>query len=239
LPKENPSEYLQLLQWLQATGAILAAITALVIATFQDKMRAWFKKAELDVSIDLRPPDCLKIPMNVFDQSGQTIDTIDTYYLRLKVINNGNQKAESVEVFASNLLEEQGDDQWREVTSFLPMNLVWADNHLVFYPMLYPEMHRHCDLAHIMNPQNRIRLPQENKTWLGVPQNKTILSFDTHAHPSTLSYLHPPGKYRLVLAVGAANAKTIKKTLEITLDGSWYNDEDEMFGKGVSVLILS
>lgn len=234
MPKENPTECLQ---WLQAIGPMLAAIVALAIAIFQDSMRAWFKKPKLDVSIDLKPPDCHKIPMNLFDKHGNIFDTVDTYYLRLKIINKGNKKAENVEVFASSL-QEQKNDKWSQVISFLPMNLVWADNHLVFYPIIHPETPKHCDLAHIINPQERSKLKHENKEWPDAQQDKTILSFDTHARPSTFSYLHPPGKYRLFLAVGASNAKTIKRTLEITLDGSWYDGENEMFKKGVNVAIL-
>jgi hypothetical protein len=239
LSQENLTEFLKcFLQWLQSNGAILASVTALFIAIFQDKMRAWVMKPKLEVSIDLKPPDCLKIPMNIFNKSGQVVDSIDTYYLRLRVTNNGNQKAEKVEVFASKLLEEQKNGQWREVSSFLPMNLVWASDHSVFYEMISPKMHRHCDLAHIMDPQKRMLLPDENKTWSGIPPYKTILSFDTHAKPSTLSYLHPMGRYRIVVVVGAANAKPIEKTLEIMLEGSWYNDEDKMFGQGIKVKLI-
>lgn len=238
MPSENLTKCATyFLQWLQSNGAILASITALFIAIFQDRMRAWVMKPVLDITIDLKPPDCLKIPSSVINNTGVYIDSIDTYYFRLKVINTGNKKAEKVEVFASKLMEEQSNNQWKEVNSFLPMNLVWANDHTVFYEMISPKMHRHCDLAHVMDPKKRVLLSHENKTWLDVQKEKTILSFDTHAKPNTLCYLYPPGNYRLVVIAGAANAKPIRRTVEIKLDGMWYETEDKMFGTGISIRI--
>ena len=238
MSQENPSAYYQLFQWLQATGPILIAITALLVATFQNKMQAWAMKPELDISIDLRPPDCFKIPENIVDQNGQVIGTGSVYYLRLKVINNGNQKAEKVEVFASKLMEEQGNHQWREVISFIPMNLVWANDHSVFYPIISPKMYRHCDLVHIIDPQKRILFMKEDKKWDNVSAQETILSIDTYVKLSTLSSLYPPGRYRLIVLVGATNAKPVEKILEIKVNGSWYEDEEKMLGEGISVKIV-
>jgi len=48
----------------------------------------------------------------------------------------------------------------------------------------------------------------------------------------------PFGKYRLVIIVAAANAKPVEKTLEISLTGDWYDDEQRMFQEGVGVRIL-
>lgn len=239
MPQENPCQYPQFLQWLQAIGTILASVTALIIAIFHDMMRAWVMKPKLDVSIDLNPPDCFMIPVKYHNNSGMVVDIVDTYYLRLKVTNKGNEKAENVEVFALQLMEDRGNGQWGEVNTFLPMNLVWADNSLIFYPIISPKMHRHCNLAHIIDPDKRIAHSLENKTWNGISPDKTILSFDTHAKPNTLCYLYPPGKYRLVILIAAANAKSIEKTLEIKLDGFWDCDENEMSKRGISVVLVS
>ena len=151
------------------------------------------------------------------------------------MINRGNQKAESVEVFASDLSKQQADDTFKKVDSFLPMNLLWADYRQVFFPAISPDMYRHCDLVHIIDPKERAQFGAEDKEWPNISREKTILSFDTAVKPHTLSYLVPPGKYRLVILVAAANAKPIRKTLEISLTGEWYDDQETMLGLGVGV----
>ena len=106
--------------WLVATGTIVLALVA-IIAIFQDKIRSWITRPKLDVTIDVKPPDCLKIPMVRLSPEGESTVVAGSYYFRFRVINRGNQKAESVEVFAAGLLKQQADDTFKEVDSFLPM----------------------------------------------------------------------------------------------------------------------
>ena len=47
-----------------------------------------------------------------------------------------------------------------------------------------------------------------------------------------------PGTYRLLITVAAANAEPVTKTLEITLTGDWYDEQDEMLGRGIIVRVL-
>jgi len=223
--------------WLLAAGTIVLALVA-VIAIFQDKIRAWITRPKFDVSIEATPPDCLKIPIVHCDAEGEQSVVADSYYLRFRVINRGNQKAESVEVFAAGLLKRQADDTFKELDSFLPMNLLWANYRKVFFPAISPGMYRHCDLAHIIDPKKRAQFRTEDKSWPNISHEKTILSLDTAVKPHTLSYLLPFGKYRLVILIAAANAKPVKKTLEISLTGEWFDDEQKMLGEGVGVRLL-
>ena len=105
-------------------------------------------------------------------------------------------------------------------------------------PAISPGTYKHCDLAHILDPDDRESVPGEHATWPNVPQNKTILSLDTIVKPYTQSYLLPFGTYHLTLIVAAANAKATTKTLEITLTGDWYDDEDQMLGEGIGIRLL-
>ena len=74
--------------------------------------------------------------------------------------------------------------------------------------------------------------------WSNVSPEKTILSLDTEVKANTLSHLLPFGKYRLVILVAAANAKPVEKTLEISLKGEWYDDEQRMLGEGIGIKLL-
>jgi hypothetical protein len=172
-----------------------------------------------------------------FDTTDEHLET-DAYYFRLKVKNSGNQKAESVEVFAAELSRRLADGTFKAVTSFLPMNLVWADIHTLFYPAISPHTYKHCDLAHIINPEMRIDVPLEDNTWPNVSSEKTILSFDTFVKPYTKNNLVCPGTYRLKLTVAAANSQPVNNTLEFNVTGDWYDDEQRMLEEGVGIRLL-
>ena len=118
------------------------------------------------------------------------------------------------------------------------MNLRWSHIHKLNYPAISPGMYSHCDMAHVIDPPNRSKFDTEDKKWDHIPQNKTILSLDTIVKPYSLSHLFPFGTYRLAVLVAAANVKPIKETIEITLTGDWYDDEDQMLSEGVGVRML-
>jgi hypothetical protein len=243
-----PQTSSELAQWLEAIGTMLAVIAALAIALFQDKFRAWIMRPKLDVSIDLSPPDCHKTKLGLSrpvgiprtDRGLRPAEYIDVYYLRLRVTNSGNEKAESVEVFAAQLLKQQADGTFKEVDWFLPMNLIWS--HFkppeIFLPAISPDTYKQCDLAHILEPKGRQTVSGEHKTWPNIHPDKTILSLDTVVKPFTDSHLLPFGTYHLTIIVAASNATAVEKKLEITLTGDWYDDEQEMLGQGIGIRLL-
>ena len=46
------------------------------------------------------------------------------------------------------------------------------------------------------------------------------------------------GTYRLELSIAGVNALPKTKTLEITVTGDWYDDQQEMFRDGVRIRLL-
>jgi hypothetical protein len=257
---------------IEAIGTVTAALVSLIIAIFHDSLRALHRRPDLDVSINVAPPDCHKTSMHcqlqqpyastttVYPSSSRSEPTsytststsstffekdVAAYYLRLRIVNSGNKRAESVEVFAAELSKQQEDGTFGVEESFLPMNLLWSYDRRVFLPAISPHTYKHCDLAHILNPTEREALAVEHEAWVehkiweGVPERKTILSFDTAVKPHTKSHLRPFGTYRLLIFVAAANAKPVRKTLEITLTGDWYEDEDTMLREGIDIRVVS
>jgi hypothetical protein len=170
-----PQTSAELAQWVEAIGTMLAVIVALAIALCQDKWRAWLHRPKLDVSIELKPPDCHKTKSGLSTAGGvpptdprfRPQEYIDVYYFRLRVANSGNQKAESVEVFAAQVLRQQADGTFEKVNWFLPMNLIWS--HFkppkMILPAISPNTYKHCDLAHIFEPKERQMVYGERKTW--------------------------------------------------------------------------
>jgi len=248
-------------QIIDAVGTFFLVVIAF-FALFQDKIRIWLFHPKLSVSIKSEPPDCLKtvfyIPIGKQGTSGSTLSQkepptsgsalfpsddyrggfkmeTEAYFIRLKIENTGNEKAESVEVYANELSRKQADGSFKLVESFLPMNFKWSYIHEEFMPAISPNTYKHCDLAHIFNPVHRKDIPLEDKSWPNVDPDQTILSFDTIAKPYALNHLICPGIYRLVFTVAAANSRPIKRTLEINITGNWYDDETKMLGEGIGL----
>jgi hypothetical protein len=231
----------ELAQWVESIATTVAVIGALIIAIFQDRMRAWVMRPELDASVDTKSPDCLKIDYGIWASPGKLLAVGNSYYLRIKVENKGKMAAESVEVFADRLLRLHADGSFQEVKTFLPMNLKWANIDEAVLPVLHPHhTYRHCNVAHIIKPEHRSRfsVQAEDKQFPDVPPEKTILSFDTSVKAHTMSHLAPPGKYHLVVVLSAANAEPVEKTLEINLTGDWYDSEPKMFESGVGIRLV-
>src|SRR3972149_450001 len=129
------------------------------------------------------------------------------YYLRFRVKNSGNLRAELVEVYAAELLKRQADGSFKRQDWFLPMNLRWSHTGQPFLDAISPGMEKHCDLGHILKPNMRAFFPAEENPSLGVGRDATLLSLDLQVQPFTMSHLLPPGPYRLRLPIAAANAK--------------------------------
>jgi|ERR1017187_7564610 hypothetical protein len=221
-----------LAQWAGATATLIAVVVALFK---EDFTRRW-RSPKLSVVIRLRAPDCIKTPFFVVykaaDQATVQQET-ECYYFRLWIENNGNQRAERVQVYAVRLLKKHADGVFRGVESFLPMNLRWAHALDPSKPEIFgdinPKMGKHCDLGRIVNPKAPIdRLP-------GVPEDKTILHLDTEVEPATGSHLLPPDSYQLHLRIAAANVAPVEKRLELSIQGNWYSDQAKMFADGIGI----
>lgn len=130
-------------QWFEACGTLLAVVTVLIIALFQDKMRAWVMRPRLVVSINVTQPDCIKIPITRYDLQGREIVSAESYYFRLKVSNDGNAKAELVEVFGKELLEQQADGSFSQANWFQPMRLAWVPDRKPVASVIVPKTYKH------------------------------------------------------------------------------------------------
>lgn len=216
-------------EWLTALGTVALAVMtflAVLVAIFRDTIRAWFVHPELEISCSESDWEKTKLG-----------STIDCYYFRVRVSNNGKQRAGSVEILATKLEKMHRDKKFHKVNSFLPMNLTWThSNKLAVFPGISRDMYRYCDLGKIIRPSDRSKLQNEDDPKFN-PQ-KTIFSFELEVKPNSLPHLIEPGLYHLHLLVGCANAKPEKETLEIDCSGDWHNDESKMFADGIGIRVL-
>lgn len=223
------------------TGSI-ATVLAVIVALIKDDIVKLWRKPKLQARIKLSAPDCHKTEMTLFDKNtGRVFDKADCYYLRLWIENTGNQRAEKVQVFVAKLFKRHADSSFVEDKSFLPMNLRWSHSQPspygpdIFADGISPQMGKHCDLGHILDPKKRENFGINLK---GVGTDKTIFEFDLEIAPNTLSHLQPPGFYRIEIKLAAANMEPITKTIEINHTGDWYADESKMFSDGIGMIEL-
>jgi hypothetical protein len=221
--------------WLIALGTIGLFLVA-IVGIFQDRIHAWLKHPNLNLSIDVSDPsDCHKTTLKIVTPQGQIVTQADCYYFRMGIENSGNQRAEYVEIFAKKLLKQGLDGEFETVRSFLPMNLLWSYYKKPFLEAISPGMTKHCDLGKIIDPNMRSQFPEENKPSLNLPANNTVFSLEVVVRTFTLNHLIAPGTYRLILQIAAANANPTIDTLEIVLTGNWYPNEQDMFGRGIGI----
>ena len=233
-------DYGTVAQWVGATATLLAVLVAL----FKDEFLRWRRKPELRVSIALASPDCHKTTLNyVVQKTALTCRAADCYYLRIWVENVGKTRAERLQVFAAKLLKRHADGSFKEVKDFLPMNLLWTHGQggksgpEIFAEGISPQMGKHCDLGHIVDPKHRKDVVGNDLPT--VAPDDTVLALVLEVKPNTLSHLVPPGVYRLELRVAAANCSPVNHTLEITITGKWFPEQTRMFSDGLGIRTIS
>src|ERR1700674_3645991 len=95
--------------WLTAIGTGGAVVVALVLAIWGEKVRSFWFRPKLDITIEPRPPDCIKIQTRVTSpRTGEFIEMSNAYYCRLQVWNHGNVPARDVEVTLLRLHRKEG-----------------------------------------------------------------------------------------------------------------------------------
>src|SRR5882724_2219609 len=74
---------------------------------------------------------------------------------------------------------------WETVATFPPMNLVWAYLGTMYFPSISPGMGKHCDVAHITDPQHRAHpLVGEDDPALGITSQEVSLAFNLMVKPN-------------------------------------------------------
>jgi hypothetical protein len=222
-------------EWGTVSDLLVALGTLILagVAVFQDTIRGWLYRPQFKVSCRTGPPDCVAIAFTTAD--GQFV--ADSIYLRILVENDGNATAQTAEVYAKELRVQCLDGTWEIVSSFPPMNLLWA-NLGQMYTRIVPGMAKHCDLGHIVDPSQRDAV-SEYAPALGLTQAQASLAFDLVGRPNNRTHIIGPGVYELDIQIAAENARPIKKTVNLSIKGAWYSDAVRMLREGVGISIGS
>lgn len=191
-----------------------------------EKIKKKLDKPILGVSIKPEPPYSLKIPM----QNRQTGATWQVYYYRFKVENTGNVPMENVEVFAQELYQKDDTGQYVKINNFLPMNLVWEQNHEVTRPKIQPDLFKHCDFGHITAMTQP--LPYRTTT------ASVFFVLSTEVQSFNASNILVPGEYRIKVTFAATNIRPVTKWYELIFKDFWSDDEPTMLGTALTITEL-
>ncbi|MBI5402966.1 MAG: hypothetical protein HY959_06170 [Ignavibacteriae bacterium] len=208
---------------------VIGTIYLGLLAAFQDFVRGLFYRPELDCELILEPPHCHLLENNL------------TYYIRFKILNNGNVSANNVEVFLKSVIDKNN-----KYVSLSASNLLWSSiklerlekenpfsSYRMYWDYLSPNTYQYCNLGEISQPL----LPEQDRSGLSAEQRlsyKFNLSLYWKANDGSFSLL--PGKYTFELIIAASNAKPISKIYEIEFTGVWNKNEKIMFSESIKLL---
>jgi len=100
----------------------------------------------------------------------------------------------------------------------------------VFADGISPGMGVHCNLAYILKPDQRKQTKDDHPD---AKSEETIMRLTTEMNPNNRCNVLLPGTYRLKLLVAGSNCRPKVHTIEITLDGRWFEEREKMLQDGV------
>jgi len=160
-----------------------------------------------------------------------------SYFIRMRVVNEGRSTAENVQVFAEKLdpFPINAIDSSGTLKRFFPMNLFWSHDRAIAR-RIPAKVFQHCDLGEIAHPND---VEADTRLQLQLPTDKSYLQIAviSNATFTKLSCLHR-GTYVLHLSISADNADTVRRLVKIELDGEWYDNDNDMRSTGCKVSVL-
>lgn len=194
---------------------VLSIITllAVLVALLQEPIRKFLSKSKIKVEIRKTPPDCHQILLTN-QHTGEAMG--NTIYSRIRLTNlTRSNPAENVEVFISHFWKINSNENKKEITTFLPMNLKWSHTHEIKSTIL-PSFHRYCDFGSFRQADKKV-----------------FLILDTIVQPNPVSGGKVPniieaGKYEFQIDVSGSNIDPVSKRWKLEFNNKWHEDEDKM-----------
>jgi len=205
--------------WANISIAVITLV-AVLVALFQERIKDFFNKSELDMKINLQPPDCHQIELT--DQRDGSVVS-KSIYIRIKVTHTAGRAAQNAEIMLTNFWKVGKKGKKDTIKEFLPMNLVWSH----FQPRrieakIPTGIFRHCDFGSFRPVGNGV-----------------FLLLDTMVQPNAVSNgvipnLIHPGKYRFEVLLTGDNVKPTIKQWDLKFDNVW-SDEEAVMLKNIKI----
>ncbi len=204
-------------QWVGA----LATTVAVIVALFKEDFIRRRRHPKLTLSIEAKHPYCVRLPAR---ENRQQPWNGWRYWLRVWVKNEGNVRAEKVEVFLSQALV-RNNGSFEQVPDFTPMNLQWSYTHETYVDGISPDMGRLCDFGAINDPAKP-----------SLSEARTRLSLSLQVPPATPDWLQP-GHYKFEIKLAGSNCEPVVRWIHLHLTGVWENETAQMLSNGFTVTV--
>lgn len=194
--------------------------TAVVVALFQEIIKNYLNRANLNMRIKLLPPDCHQIDL----RNSITGDYVrKAIYIRIRVTHDSGQIAKNTEIIISKVLKLNSNNKWITVKSFLPMNLRWSHTHTKV-ETIPPKSFKHCDLGSFQQKDGIV----------------TKFIIDTIVQPNSVSNREipnelKPGTYLIECVLTGENIKPQIKKWKLHFNPNWSNSEKNMLNKNIKI----
>lgn len=213
-------------QW----AAAVMTCAAVIVALFKEDFIRHRRHPKLTASIEAKYPDCVRTPAEWRGVNKEKPWKGWRYWLRVWVKNEGNLRAEKVEVFLSRAWVMQNNGFFEPLTNFTPMNFLWSNTQEAYVDGISPDMRRLCDFGSILEPA------------YSDPANpslsETRLSLRLQVPPATTDWL-PPGRYKFEIKIAGSNCEPVTRCIHLHLTGRWHGEPTEMLAHGFTVTVSS
>lgn len=214
----------QLLATSDTIQLLIAGITllAVLVALFGERLWKHKDRPKIEVYFDDEDPECYHLTNMHIHQNEKIIESIPTYYIRLRVTNSGTNSLENTEVILKRVEPRPGN--------FMSLNLSWAGynnapNDITRTVRIPQGVTRIVDIIEIMEPNqtvsfaNKLESNNDSDTERYKAYSKGFRCCSIK--PNTLSDIFPAGKHVFYIGVYADNTKPKIIKLSINYDGSW------------------
>ena len=187
---------------------IVANFIIAFIAVFGERIKTFFYKPKLTISITSLFPDC-NLTTDAYGKRA--------FIFRLAVMNQGSVDANNVQVFLNSVKKKGLDGTYTTCNHILPMNLMWSyqDNEPVkssIAQIISPNMKKYCDFIYTLeNSSNCVMCTEVSLFAYGIPSN----------------FINK-GTYIANIIVLASNSKAKSFNIQFDYKGYWSSDAKEI-----------
>jgi hypothetical protein len=203
-------------QW----AGVVVTVLAVIVALFKEDFIRRRRHPELTASIAAKYPDCHRTAVQWPGPNKEKPWKGWRYWLRVWVKNEGNVRAEKVEVFLSRAWVRK-NGSFEPLPNIPPMNLLWSYTNDAYVDGISPDMKRLCDLGSITEPK------------YADPANPSLT--ETRLSPrlqgSNSDWL-TPGRYKFEIKIAGSNCEPVTHCIHLHLTGRWHEEPTEMLAHG-------
>jgi hypothetical protein len=221
-------------------ATFLAVVVALALGIWGDELRTLGRSPRLSLTLD---------PLQDHFQRLTHDAGSSEYDYRISVTNEGGIGAKNVEVVAQDLTVKQADGSFTRDPVFMAMNLRRTHYGDTITPIVHRGVPRAYDLLRCLDPalqqernreqgKARVTLRFDLSTLVSPVRAQPVVPGRKVALPDAYPSSKTEGTYRLHLAVVADGVAPVKKVVEISWSGKWWDHAADFFKNELNVRLL-